>query len=155
MPTSDPRIIEVLNDVLRSELSAINQFFVHAEMFGDWDFQRLHEAEKGHAVDEMRHAKIVMARILFLEGKPSVGQLNRITIGENVLAALESDKTLQSSALLRLNDSIAVCYELGDHGSRVILERLLASDEEHLDWVEAQLTQIEQAGLENYLAAQV
>lgn len=150
----NPKVIDVLNDVLSAELTAINQYFLHAEMFENWDYARLQEAERKQAMDEMRHAKTIIDRVLYLEGKPAVG-LNNIVIGDCAKSALESDLSLQTDAVARLNDSIAVCGELGDQGSRVILERVLESDEAHLDWLEAQLVQIEQIGIENYLAVQI
>ena len=155
MKAADPKIIEILNDVLCSELTAINQYFLHAEMCADWGYERLYKKVRKESIDEMKHAEKLIERILFLNGVPNVQKLGRIRIGETVDEQLKSDLALEHEALPRLNEGIKVCTELGDNGTRALLESILTSEEEHVDWLEAQLDQIDQIGLGNYLAQQV
>lgn len=151
----DARIIEVLNDVLTAELTAINQYFVHGEMCENWGYERLHKIIRKHSIGEMKHAEEVIERILFLEGVPNVQRLGKITIGENVQEILKSDYALELDALPRLNTGIELCRELGDNNSRHLLEEILEEEESHVDWIEAQMSLIEQVGIQNYLAQQI
>jgi len=155
MKTDNKHIIALLNDVLSSELTAINQYFVHAEMAENWGYERLHKKVRMHSIGEMKHAEALIARILFLEGIPNVQKLGKINIGETVSEQFKVDMALELDAVGRLNKGIEVCREAGDNGSRLLLEEILASEEEHIDWLEAQITLVEQVGEKNYLAAQI
>ncbi len=155
MNAADPRVIEILNDVLCAELTAINQYFLHAEMCNDWGYERLYKKIRKESIDEMIHAEQLIERILFLNGVPNVQKLGRIRIGENVEEQLKVDLALEEEALPRLNKGIQVCTEVGDNGTRALLESILTSEEEHVDWLEAQLDQINQIGIANYLTLQV
>ncbi len=147
-------IIDILNDVLTAELTAINQYFVHSEMCENWGYQRLHETIRKHSIGEMKHAEEVIERVLFLDGVPNVQRLGKVNIGETVQEQLKVDLALEMDALPRLSSGIETCRKEGDHGSRILLEKILAEEEEHVDWLEAQHDQIRQMGLENYLANQ-
>jgi bacterioferritin len=151
----DARIIEILNDVLTAELTAINQYFVHGEMCENWGYDRLHKIIRKHSIGEMKHAEEVIERVLFLEGIPNVQRLGKINIGESVQEILKSDYALELEALPRLQQGIELCRELGDNNSRHLLEDILHEEEEHVDWLEAQLGLIEQVGLQNYLTQQI
>jgi bacterioferritin len=149
------KIIAVLNDFLADELTAINQYMVHSEMCANWSYDKLHEAIEKRAIGEMKHAEKLIGRILFLEGQPTVSQLKKINIGATVEAQLKHDLEAEAEAIKAYNDGIRLCLELGDNGSRELIEDNLEDEEEHLDWLEAQLDQISQMGLQNYLLAQV
>ena len=151
----DRKIIEILNDVLTAELTAINQYFVHGEMCENWGYQRLQHAIRQHSIGEMKHAEEVIERILFLEGIPNMQRLGKINIGENVPEQLKLDLGLEMDAVKRLNEGIEQCRELDDNNSRHLLEEILEDEEEHIDWIEAQLALIEQVGAQNYLAQQI
>jgi bacterioferritin len=151
----DPALIDVLNDVLSAELTAINQYFVHAKMCGNWGFARLHAAIRAESIDEMRHAEALTERILFLEGVPNLQRLYKLNIGENVEEQLKSDLALEYAAIERLNKGVQLAVAAGDSGTRELLERILVSEEQHTDWIETQLETIRQIGLQNYLAQQV
>ena len=151
----DPNVIEMLNAVLTSELTAINQYFVHGEMCENWGYERLQKVIRKHSIGEMKHAEELIERVLFLEGIPNVQRLGKINIGETVAEILKSDYALELEALPRLNQGIEVCRELGDNNSRHLLEEILEEEEEHVDWLEAQHALIEQVGLQNYLAQQI
>ena len=151
----DPRVIEILNEVLTSELTAINQYFVHGEMCENWGYARLHHVIRKHSIGEMKHAEELIERVLFLEGIPNVQRLGKINIGESVEEILKSDYALEREALPRLNQGIELCRELGDNNSRHLLEEILHEEEEHVDWLEAQTSLIQQVGLQNYLAQQI
>jgi bacterioferritin len=151
----DARIIEILNDVLTAELTAINQYFVHGEMCENWGYDRLHKIIRKHSIGEMKHAEEVIERVLFLEGIPNVQRLGKINIGETAHEVLKSDYALELEALPRLQQGIELCRELGDNNSRHLLEDILHEEEEHVDWLEAQLGLIEQVGLQNYLTQQI
>jgi bacterioferritin len=155
MKAKDKRVIELLNAVLTAELTAINQYFVHAEMCENWGYTRLHEVIRKESIDEMRHAEQLIQRVLFLEGVPNVQRLGKIHIGERVPEQLKLDLALEMEAIPRLNDGIQLCTEVGDNNSRHLLEEILESEETHVDWLEAQLDQIEQVGEQNYLAQQI
>ena len=151
----DKKIIEVLNDVLTAELTAINQYFVHGEMCENWGYDRLHHMIRKHSIEEMKHAEEVIERILFLEGIPNMQRLSKVNIGESVAEQLRLDLGLELEAVERLNKGINVCNEVGDNNSRHLLEEILEDEEEHIDWIEAQLTLVEQVGIQNYLAEQI
>jgi bacterioferritin len=151
----DKKIIEILNDVLTGELTAINQYFVHGEMCENWGFERLQHVVRKHSIGEMKHAEEVIERILFLDGIPNMQRLGKINIGENVPEQLRVDLDLERDAVARLNKHVEVCRELGDNTTRHLLEEILADEEEHIDWIEAQLSLIEQVGVQNYLTAQI
>jgi bacterioferritin len=151
----DPKIIEILNDVLTAKLTAINQYFVHAEMCENWGYDRLHKIIRMHSIGEMKHAEELIERVLFLEGIPNVQRLGKINIGENVPEIMKVDYALELEALPRLNEGIEVCRKLGDNNSRHLLEAILQEEEDHVDWLEAQMALLEQVGVQNYLAQQI
>jgi bacterioferritin len=151
----DAKIIAILNDVLTAELTAINQYFVHAEMCENWGYERLHHVIRKHSIGEMKHAEELIERVLFLDGVPNVQKLDKINIGENVPEIMRADYALEMDALPRLNKGIETCRELGDNNSRHLLEEILEEEEAHVDWLEAQLSLLEQVGVQNYLAAQI
>ncbi|HSY49983.1 MAG TPA: bacterioferritin [Thermoanaerobaculia bacterium] len=151
----DKKIIDILNDVLTSELTAINQYFVHGEMCDNWGYQHLHDRIRKHSIGEMKHAESLIERVLFLEGIPNVQRLGKITIGENVPEQLAFDLVLEMDAVKRLNAGIETCRQAEDNNSRHLLEEILEDEEEHIDWIEAQLALIEQVGAANYLAEQI
>jgi len=144
-----------LNDLLADELTAINQYMVHSEMCDNWGYEKLHKADEKRAVDEMRHAEKLIARILFLEGTPIVSKLNRVNIGAAVEAQHRNDHASESDAIASYNDGIRLASELGDNGTRELLESILREEEAHIDWLEAQLDQIGQMGVQNYLVEQI
>jgi len=148
-------VIEVLNDVLTAELTAINQYFVHGEMCENWGYERLHEILRKHSIEEMRHAESLIERVLFLEGVPNVQRLGNVRIGERVAEMMELDMALERAAVERLNKGIEVCRSASDNGSRLLLEQTLASEEEHIDWLDAQLALIAQVGEKHYMAQQI
>lgn len=149
------KIIDTLNLLLADELTAINQYMVQSEMCANWGYDRLHEAAEKRAVDEMKHAEKLIARLLFLEGRPLVGTLNKIHIGDTVEAHHQNDLESELGAIKAYNEAIKICVELGDNGTREMLESILKDEEDHLDWLEAQLDQIAQLGVPAYLAEQL
>jgi bacterioferritin len=151
----DERIIETLNALLADELTAVNQYMVHSEMCADWEYKRLHEAVEKRAIQEMRHAEKLIARILFLESKPIVSKLNEIHIGVEVEGQLANDWAAEEGAVKAYNEGIRLAVEVGDNGTRELLESILTDEEEHIDWIEAQQDQIKQMGIENYLGEQI
>jgi len=151
----DAKLIDALNDILTAELTGINQYFIHAKMCGNWGYQRLASINRRESIEEMKHAEEVIDRILFLDGVPNMQRLEKVRIGESVKEQLELDLALEMSAVARLNDSIALAVSVKDNASRELLERILVDEQEHIDWLEAQLTQIAQMGIENYLSVQV
>jgi bacterioferritin len=151
----DTKVIDELNARLAEELTAINQYFVHAEMAEDWHYGRLMEPIRQRSIVEMKHAERLIERILYLDGRPIVSKLNEIRIGSNVPDMHANDLALEVDAVRQYNESIRICTELKDDGSKELLESILADEEGHVDWLEAQLEQIEQAGRENYLAQQI
>jgi bacterioferritin len=151
----DKKIIEILNDVLTSELTAINQYFVHAEMCDNWGYYRLHHEIRKHSIGEMKHAEALIERILFLEGVPNMQRMGKINIGETVPEQFKVDLALEMDAVKRLNDGIETCRVADDNNSRHLLEEILEDEEEHIDWIEAQLHKIEEVGYPNYLAQQI
>jgi bacterioferritin len=148
-------VVAALNDILTGELTSVNQYFLHAKMLENWGFDRLAARIRKESIDEMKHADVLIERILYLEGVPNVQKLGRIRIGENVPEILASDLSLEQEAIPRLNQAIALCTSEGDHGTRVLLDEILRSEEEHLDWLETQQRLVVEVGLQNYLAQSV
>lgn len=148
-------LIARLNTALAEELTAINQYMVHSEMCANWGFEKLHHAVEKRAIQEMKHAEKLIGRILFLEGKPVVSKLSDLHIGDSVEAQLRGDLNAEVAAVGMYNDFIRLAGDVGDNGTRELLESILHDEEEHLDWLEAQLDQIQQIGIQNYLAQQV
>jgi len=149
------KVLAKLNDLLSDELTAISQYMVHAEMCSNWGYKELAEAVEKRAIDEMKHAEKLIGRILFLEGRPVVSELKKIHIGADVLAQLKSDWDAEYGAVKSYNDGIALTTELADNGSRELLNSILKDEETHIDWIEAQLDQISQMGIQNYLVEQI
>jgi bacterioferritin len=150
-----PDVITALNDILTAELTGINQYFVHAKMCQNWGYQRLYDKVRAESIDEMKHADELIERILYLEGVPNVQRLFKVQIGETVPEQLESDLRVEREAVDRLNKAIELCRSLADNGTRAMLEEMLTSEEAHLDWLEEQLSLIQQLGTANYLAQQL
>ena len=150
-----PEIIDTLNALLSDELTAINQYIVHAEMCGDWGYEKLHGLVEKRAIQEMKHAEELIERILFLEGMPVVSELNQIRIGETVAKQFEFDVAAEYDAVKAYNEGVAQTTKLGDNGTKILLESILTDEEEHIDWIEEQFDQIEQMGYERYLNNQV
>jgi bacterioferritin len=148
-------VIDALNQVLTAELTAINQYFIHAKMCRNWGYQRLASHIRKESIDEMKHADELIERILYLEGVPNVQRLNKVNVGENVPEQLRLDLELEREAIPRINDAIKLARDHQDHGSEELLRKILVAEEEHTDWLEAQLTQIDQLGVANYLAQQI
>ena len=148
------KVIAQLNGFLADELTAINQYIVHSEMCANWGYDKLHGKVEKRAIEEMKHAEKIIARILFLEGVPVVSNLKKISIGASVEAQLKNDLAAEAGAIQAYNDGIRLCLELGDNGTRELIDANLHDEEEHLDWLEAQLDQVAQMGLQNYLLAQ-
>jgi len=146
----DPKVIAHLNKVLRNELTAINQYFLHSRMFDNWGLGKLAKHSHHESVDEMKHADVLIKRILFLEGLPNLQDLDKLLIGETVVEILECDLALERRAHPDLKAAIAECEQLGDYVSRELFEAILESEEEHIDWLETQLELIQRVGLENY-----
>jgi bacterioferritin len=147
----DSKVIAHLNEALTNELTAINQYFLHARMFKNWGLHKLNEHEYKESIDEMKHADRLIERVLFLEGLPNVQELGKLRIGETVPECLRGDLYLELEALPTLKKGIAYCEQVGDYVSRDLLEDILESEEEHVDWLETQLDLIERIGLANYL----
>lgn len=148
------KIIAMLNDFLADELTAVNQYIVHSEMCDNWGYGKLHAAIEKRAIEEMKHAEKLIARILFLEGLPVVSELKKMSIGAKVDAQLKNDHAAEAGAIKAYNEGIRLCLELGDNGTRELIDANLKDEETHIDWLEAQLDQIEQMGLQNYLLGQ-
>ncbi len=151
----NPEIIAILNELLTNELSAINQYFIHAKMCANWGYLRLAEKVRAESIDEMKHADLVISRILFLQGVPNLQRLNKLRIGETVKEQLESDLALEHAAIGQLNGWASRTRELGDHGSEDLVQKILVAEEEHADWLETQLELIAQLGEPGYLAQQL
>ena len=147
----NPKVIEVLSQVLKAELTAINQYFLHAEMCDNWGYKRMGKLVKKESIEEMMHAEILMERILYLDGTPNMSDYFKINIGGNVLDQLNNDLQLEYDAVKRLNKGITLCGDLKDDGSRELLKSILLDEEHHIDWLEAQLHAIKEIGIQNYL----
>jgi bacterioferritin len=148
-------IINLLNDVLTSELTAINQYFIHARMCENWGYKRLWEKLRAESLGEMKDADRLIERILYLEGVPNLQRLGKVNVGQNVPEQFRLDLEVEKAAIKALNAGIEVCRGLGDNGSRELLEDILLGEEEHANWLEAQLTLLAQVGEANYLAQQI
>jgi bacterioferritin len=151
----DKKVIELLNKALTNELTAINQYFLHARIFKNWGFHKLNEKEYHESIDEMKHADALIERILFLEGLPNLQSLDKLLIGENPKEMLECDLKLEQAALPLLREAVAYCESVQDYISRELFEDILESEEEHVDWLETQLELIEKIGIQNYLQSQI
>jgi len=148
-------VIEALNDVLTAELTAISQYFLHARMCQNWGYLRLGKKIRAESIDEMKHADQLIERILYLDGMPNVQRLGKVTIGQTVKEQFELDLALEHAAIPRLNKAVETCRAAEDNGTRLLFEEILHSEEEHVDWLEAQLELIRQVGDANYLAQQI
>jgi bacterioferritin len=146
----DSKVIEFLNNALTNELTAINQYFLHARMFKNWGLEKLNEKEYHESIDEMKHADALINRILFLEGLPNLQNLGKIMVGEDTGEILKCDLKLEQQAVPLLREAIAHCEKVADYPSRELFEDILESEEEHIDWLETQLDLIEKIGLKNY-----
>lgn len=151
----DARVIELLNEVLTAELTAVNQYFLHAKMCDNWGYERLAAHNRDESIGEMKDAERLVERILYLEGAPNLQRLGSVMVGENVPEQLALDLAVEREAIDRLNRAIAACVEAGDNGSRELLEEILEGEETHADWLETQLNLIATLGEKHYLAQQV
>lgn len=151
----DDEVIELLNEVLTAELTAINQYFVHAKMCANWGYDRLADHIRHESIDEMKHAEVLIDRILYFDGVPNMQRLFPLRVGETVAEQFESDLQVEYTAVERLTRGIELCLAKHDHGTRELLEEILVAEEEHIDWLETQQETIRQIGLEHYLAQQL
>jgi bacterioferritin len=151
----DAKVIEALNDVLTSELTAINQYFIHHKMCENWGYKSLAAKKYEESIEEMKHADRVIERILFFDGVPNMQRLNPVRVGEDAVEQHKLDLALELEAVERLNKAIALCREKGDNGSRQLLEEILTNEEEGIDWLEGQLHIVGEVGKENYLAEMI
>ena len=147
-----PKILALLNERLSEELTAISMYMVHSEMCANWGYDKLHEAFEKQAVDEMKHAELLIGRILFLEGTPTVTRLQHMTIGATVEEMVMADEDAETGAIKAYNDTIAAALKHGDNGTRELVAKILLDEERHVDWAETQRELIKQMGLQNYLA---
>ena len=150
-----PEIIDLLNELLTNELTAINQYFIHAKMCENWGYKRLAKKIRAESIDEMKHADVVISRILFLEGVPNLQRYHKLRVGETVKEQLESDLQLEYAAIQFLNQGIEITRKLGDNATEDLFTRILVGEEQHTDWLETQLELIRQVGEQNYLAQQM
>jgi bacterioferritin len=148
-------VVQVLQDVLCAELTAINQYFIHARMCENWRYRRLAEHSRKESIEEMKHAEILMDRILYFDSAPNMQKYMKINVGGTVLEQHQFDLQLEKDAVAQLNTGIELARAKGDNGTRSLLEEILKAEEEHIDWLEAQLHQIGEIGIENYLAQQL
>jgi bacterioferritin len=151
----DAKVIDLLNEILTGELTAVNQYFLHAKMCKNWGYERLHEHIRKESIDEMRHADTLIEHILYLEGLPNLQRLGKLNIGQTVVEMLKNDHVVEAVAIPLLNKAIEACRAAGDNGSEDILTHILRAEEEHVDWLEAQLELVKQVGEANYLAQQI
>jgi bacterioferritin len=151
----DPQVIELLNEVLTAELTAVNQYFLDAKMFDNWGYERLAERFRSESIDEMKDADHLIERLLYLEGHPNLQRLGTIRTGESPVEKLSLALVLEQEAIARLNPGIALCVARGDNGSRDLLAEILEGEEDHADWLESQLSLVEQLGHAHYLAQQI
>jgi bacterioferritin len=152
---TDPKTIEVLNDVLTAELSAINQDFIHAKMCSNWGYNRLGDSVRHESIDEMKHAEAIIDRFLFFDGVPNMQRMNPVMAGESAPEQFERDLQLEYTAIKRLNAGVEHCVAVSDNATRALLEGILVSEEDHADWLETQLETIRQIGEAHYLAQQI
>ncbi|RVT92823.1 bacterioferritin [Sphingomonas crocodyli] len=150
----DPKVIEILNETLKNELTAINQYFLHYRMLDHWGIGRLAKFEYGESIDEMKHADRIAERIFFLDGLPNFQMLGRLRIGESVEELIKADLALENDAIPQLRDGIAYCEQVRDYITRDLLQSILDSEEEHVDMLEKQLDMIERMGIQNYIQLQ-
>lgn len=151
----DPKVIKLLNEVLKAELTAINQYFLHAEMCENWGYERLAKLIRKESIEEMVHAEKLIERILYLDGTPNMSDYFKINIGVTVEQQFQNDVELEYTAVKRLNNGIPICVSAGDNGSRELLEKILQDEEHHIDWLEAQQHAIGEIGIANYLTEQL
>jgi bacterioferritin len=152
---ADPQVLEVLSDVLAAELTAINQYFIHAKMCANWGYKKLAHQKREESIEEMKDADAIMERILYFDGIPNMMKMNPVKVGENPIEQHELDLALEIGAVERLNKGIAVCVAKGDNGTRELLERILKGEEHAVDWLESQLHLIKEIGRERYLSEQI
>jgi bacterioferritin len=151
----DKQVLTLLNDVLTAELTAVNQYFLHARLCHHWGYDRLYERVRKESIEEMKHADELIDRILFLEGLPNLQRYNKVNVGQTVPEQFQLDLAVEYEAVKRLNDAIATCRNVGDNGTRDMLEKMLREEEQHADWLETQQEAIKQIGMEQYLAEQL
>ena len=151
----DPAVIDVLNEILTAELTGINQYFIHAMMCHNWRYERLAKHARQESIEEMKHAEEIIDRVLYLEGVPNMQRYLKINVGQNVPEQHQFDLQLEKDAVARLNTGVELARGKGDNGTRALLEKMLADEEEHVEWLEAQLQQIQEIGLAHYLAQHI
>jgi bacterioferritin len=152
---ADEKVVELLNELLTNELTAINQYFIHAKMCENWGYERLAHKLRDESIEEMKHADIVISRILFLEGVPNLQRYHKLRVGETVKEQLESDLQVEYSAIAFLNQGVVAARNANDTASEELFRNILVSEEEHTDWIETQLELIRQVGEQNYLTQQI
>jgi bacterioferritin len=151
----NPKVIAELNSALKEELTAISQYFLHAEMCENWKYSKLADYIKKQSIDEMKHAEVLIERILFLDGTPNMTELLHVNVGKNVKEQIEGDLKLEVNAVAMYNASVKIARDEGDNAARELFEKLLKDEEEHVDWLEAQVHQIKELGYERYLSQQI
>ena len=151
----DKQVVTLLNDVLTGELTAVNQYFLHARLCHHWGYERLHERVRKESIEEMKHADELIARILYLEGLPNLQRLGKVNVGQTVPEQFQLDLAVEYEAVKRLNDGIELCRSVSDNGTRELLSKILVEEEKHIDWLETQQEAIKQIGLERYLSEQL
>jgi bacterioferritin len=149
------KVIKALNEVLTRELTAINQYFLHARMLQDWGMEKIGELEYKASIDEMKHADQLIKRILFLEGLPNVQRMEKVNIGQDIVEVMEADLKVENDAVPVLKESIALCEDVKDFVSRDLFTSILESEEEHIDWLETQLGLVQKIGKENFIQSQI